>query len=101
MDWTNLSSEDVLESMDELGTWPWAGPSEAEDGSEGLPLHTLSIALTVAVGSGRGPDVSPRSLSHCRSQAEQTSLNGAVPTAPQISSVGQEQGQLPVFPHVS
>lgn len=51
MDWTNLGSADVLESMEEVGTWPWAGPREAE--SEDLPLHRLSIALTVAVGSGR------------------------------------------------
>lgn len=51
VDWTDLSRADVLESMEEVGTRPWAGPREAE--SEDLPLHRLSIALTVAVGRGR------------------------------------------------
>lgn len=40
------------------------------------------MALPGALGSARGPDVSAPSLSHCHSQAEQTSLNGAAPTAP-------------------
>lgn len=32
VDWTNVSIADVLENMEEVGTWPWAGPREAEDG---------------------------------------------------------------------
>lgn len=82
MHWRNLSRADVLEIMEALKRW-------AHGHGLDLPLHTPSIALTVAVGSGRGPDASPRSLSHCCSQAEQTSLNGAVPTAPPISSTGR------------